>query len=598
MKNNLISAIAGWKSAALLALVAMVAAVAFSGVLSTSHTADAQTATLGVTDVSIDVGRGATVTIQLGTAPFATLTPTGTALGTVTDPIPCAEGTACDVNKAPGQLAINYVVSATGDGYVLLNITGVALPANLPKAKIINVSLATAVTKLDLKTSGSLLYSSSSGGPTITATATNASGGVAGVAVTFSTNHGTLAEVGTTTPLTTAVDTNASGEATATLNGPAVPGIATVTAKAGPHTKTVQVVFYGPAAAITAEPRTGAIGFNNQSTFVVVTVKDSGGNPVPGRNFDVSATGGVSVKGPSDSAVKVLVSANVDDAVPAFVAAGDGGTPAAVYPTAAKSIPACNIGVSESADTVPLFADKADGTGFGTNAKGQCVLEVKTNHDTPADARTTTTRGDHTITVSLSPTVSATATITVGGPASRITSDAPERVDALSETTITATVLDDTDVPVGAVAIRIDQVEGEGIITSGTTDATTMTKNGKHSFTYLAPRSGTAVFRVQAGTGTAAKVGLIEVAIGPEPEPEPEAPSHVWGQPLTSGTHNLVWNGEDGAPSSDGALEGVVAIWQWDGNTWLGYFPAAADAPGANNLTSLTHGAPYFVVVE
>ena len=35
MKNNLISAIAGWKSAALLAFIAMVAAVAFSGVLTT-----------------------------------------------------------------------------------------------------------------------------------------------------------------------------------------------------------------------------------------------------------------------------------------------------------------------------------------------------------------------------------------------------------------------------------------------------------------------------------------------------------------------------------------------------------------------------------
>ena len=42
MKNNLISAIAGWKSAALLALVAMVAAVAFSGVLTNTQTADAQ----------------------------------------------------------------------------------------------------------------------------------------------------------------------------------------------------------------------------------------------------------------------------------------------------------------------------------------------------------------------------------------------------------------------------------------------------------------------------------------------------------------------------------------------------------------------------
>ena len=42
MKKNLISAIAGWKSAALLALVAMVATVAFSGVLTSTPQAEAQ----------------------------------------------------------------------------------------------------------------------------------------------------------------------------------------------------------------------------------------------------------------------------------------------------------------------------------------------------------------------------------------------------------------------------------------------------------------------------------------------------------------------------------------------------------------------------
>jgi hypothetical protein len=49
LKKNLISAIAGWKSAALLALVAMVAAVAFSGVL-TSTSADAQNGPTVVVD--------------------------------------------------------------------------------------------------------------------------------------------------------------------------------------------------------------------------------------------------------------------------------------------------------------------------------------------------------------------------------------------------------------------------------------------------------------------------------------------------------------------------------------------------------------------
>ena len=62
MKNNLIGAVAGWKSAALLALVAMVAAVAFSGVL-TSNSADAQTTPEPKYSVTITVGESETVTV-------------------------------------------------------------------------------------------------------------------------------------------------------------------------------------------------------------------------------------------------------------------------------------------------------------------------------------------------------------------------------------------------------------------------------------------------------------------------------------------------------------------------------------------------------
>ena len=58
MKNNLISAIAGWKSAAFLALIAMVAAVAFSGVLTSTQTADAADRTAAVSAVP-----GQTVTV-------------------------------------------------------------------------------------------------------------------------------------------------------------------------------------------------------------------------------------------------------------------------------------------------------------------------------------------------------------------------------------------------------------------------------------------------------------------------------------------------------------------------------------------------------
>ncbi len=87
MKKNPISAIAGWKSAALLALVAMVAAVAFSGVLSTTQNADAQTAS----DVSATIEQGDSETVMVtlpGTwqaAPTTSNTITGTTISAAHD---------------------------------------------------------------------------------------------------------------------------------------------------------------------------------------------------------------------------------------------------------------------------------------------------------------------------------------------------------------------------------------------------------------------------------------------------------------------------------------------------------------------------------
>ncbi len=53
MKKNLISAIAGWKSAALLALIAMVAAVAFSGVLTSSPVSADEHPTLTLSELTL-----------------------------------------------------------------------------------------------------------------------------------------------------------------------------------------------------------------------------------------------------------------------------------------------------------------------------------------------------------------------------------------------------------------------------------------------------------------------------------------------------------------------------------------------------------------
>ena len=74
----------------------------------------------------------------------------------------------------------------------------------------------------------------------------------------------------------------------------------------------------------------------------------------------------------------------------------------------------------------------------------------------------------------------------------------------------------------------------------------------------------------------------------------------TWNNELVSGQNLVVWNGEDGADPSAGATDGVTAIWAYNAGagTWDGYFANAADVPGGNTLTSLTHGDAYWVIVE
>jgi branched-chain amino acid transport system substrate-binding protein len=69
----------------------------------------------------------------------------------------------------------------------------------------------------------------------------------------------------------------------------------------------------------------------------------------------------------------------------------------------------------------------------------------------------------------------------------------------------------------------------------------------------------------------------------------------------------IAWPGPDGAVGealaggADGCRndvsDAVSVVWSFDSatKTWQGYFPAAGDVPGANDLTTLTAGAAYFV---
>lgn len=580
MKTNLISSIASWKSAALLGLVALIATVAFSGVLSTTQTAEAATKTLKHGDSAITVAPGDTLRIEANGTPYMAVT-----VGSITATNfpgtiePCYDGATCDKNKATGDVAVDVeVASNVTNGNALLTISGAGGFTTM--VKVVTVSIGSNATKVTLKTDTSALLYSSTTSATLTAKVTAGTTAIEGVAVTFSTDHGTLSGTSGTT--------DAGGETSVTLSGPALPGVATVTVKVGALSATAKVTFYGPATAITAVPRASALGVDNESTFVLVTVTDALGNGVPGIVIKTSADSpattdrAVTVTGPSDTAVKVGVSANVDDAVPAEDATA---TPA-VYPTAAKSIPGCNLGTSTSDGSTQLFANP------GTDDMGRCVLEVTTTQSTPA-AATDTTRGTHTITVPLTATVKATATINVGGAAASITSDAPTSVDALSETAIKVTVWDDEDVPVGQITWTARIVAGDGILqykegaaTKEDTKATGTTSDGTGTFTYIAALEGTTIIRVSAG----AAVKAITIHVG-----EPPAPA-TWSADLVSGWNAVTWMGEDGASLADNT-EGVNSVYQWNpaNQSWDAWFPGTDGVPGANDISSLENGAVYWV---
>ena len=194
-------------------------------------------------------------------------------------------------------------------------------------------------------------------------------------------------------------------------------------------------------------------------------------------------------------------------------------------------------------------------------------------------------------------TLRASAEVAVWDPSnvSIILSDAPERVDPLSRTAITITVMDDEGVLVGAVPIKVDKIEGDGVVD----EVVEITSDGQASFTFLAPPGiGKAAFLVQAGNEARGRQIRQTISVLVGPEQYLEAQPTAWGEPLAPGTWNLVWNGEDGAGPSAGCGEDVVAIWRWNGSGWDGYSPTAAGVPGGNTLNSLTSGAAYWVIVE
>ena len=641
MKNNLISAIAGWKSTALLALVAMVAAVAFSGVLTSTQSADAsiQTAANGTgSDTSADANNGDTLYIlnsfDTGFVRFEIET-TGAAEATFThsdasdngQSILCRSAAtgvvSCDADAGGTGVTVALKISDdAGRGVIFVKQTTVpATGTPTVTTDTISVTVAQVPSSLSVTPSPASINSgqgalADAGMTTIIVRLTDTDGaGIGGESLTIIASHGTLAQVeaapttwtdatggtafasggaqvGSISTSTDGAAENADGAgyAAVTLTGGGVPAVATVTVRmtAGALSGVADVTMFGPATDITAEAEQSAIAVS-ESTFIVVTVVDSGGNAVTGAVPALKAQGGVVP--PAKLAVAVATSGmtNKDPKQDGVLAAlGD--------------IPSCTVHNRElvaAVDEPPADAVPAS-VSTGTDAAGKCVIQV-TATDNPG-AAPDAARGTHTITVAGYKPAGAgdvSVEIQVGGAPATIEHDAPERIDPSAELTVSLTVLDDEDVRVGKVTIEVLHTAGDGAIISNIAGGAT--SDGRTAFTYIAPSTpGVVEFlvRTKAANGAVTSQQPIIVAIGAAPEEAPDAPPATWSAPLASGTHNLVWNGDDGADATDGAAEGVTAIWQWNGTGWDGYFPAAADVPGGNTLSSLTNGAAYWVVVE
>jgi len=618
LKTNLISAIAGWKSAALLALVAMVAAVAFSGVLTTGQTADAQAPT-ELSGTSVDVIPGTTVAISASGTIVQFSVDGGNGSGSFSNgeqSIACRDQTPCDTNgpttddaqAGAGEITVKFTVDAdSADGFIVIERQAILPTGEEANQVVIEITTRPVANALKVEPDSTSIVSGATG---TTATDTNIKATVTdnqdtpaqiAASVTFVTTNGFLtcsdggAFVQACTIATgTSADNNVTagtGEAIVTLTGSGRAGTATVSVSVDTTdlAQEVEIVLSGPAASLSAEPEQGSVE-QGGSVFVVLTVLDAGGNPVTGQQPVASAAPGPkAIIGP-DKGKAVTTSYDVDKNL-----AG-----------AKNDIPACGDDVTEvdhDDDGTPPGTDGTHAaelfTADGTNAKGQCVVQVNTDADvaaTPNDE--STTRGLNTLNFALG-TLSASAEVTVAGAAATIATDPADLsyVDPLSDNMITVTVTDDEGVPVGATTIEIVKVGGEGLVEG----VDTMTNNGSETFSYTAPFEGQAVFRIRVNLGATQVQEVLRLNIGTPAEPEPEGPAPTWSAEIVSGWNNVTWNGEDGASVADNVGEGVTSIHQWNVGTqsWNSWFAGTEGIPTTvNDFSELENGANYWVASD
>ncbi len=614
-------------------VVAAAFAVAFAVLVSSTstQTAEAATVQLPAADGSVSAAPGDTVQIVVAGA-LAQLSITGTADGVGASfaandgqAISCGDDASCDTDDSDdttagrqnvvGSVRVSLKIDDdSGEGHILVSVEGVGLTTgNTARVtKVINVSKATLVGSLKITASPKTI-SANGGTSTLLVEVQNAAGtpaGLNGQEVSLITTLGSIeCAAGTETQAcsvttasydhdndgTTAV---VPGGITATLNGKGVEGTATITARLGNLTETVDVTLFGTAKNLTAEPDQGSVEIGG-SVYVVLTVTDGAGNPVSGQM--VSPVSSKEVVGPEgDDTVPVVTekdtAAVTTDGTESLLGRGYSKDKPAVGKAAA--IPACgddNADIDSATgtfeelfgpDTQGAANDAAANLGEGTNDKGQCVVYVTAPEDT-TDATKNATRGVHTLNFQISDSVKASAEIEVAGKPSSISTDAPATVDPGSVTEITVSVFDDEAVLVGITSVKVRRVDGGGLIEDQGEGGSEMTSDGQSKFTFIAPSAiGSSEILITAGdVNHRVTLNIGEPVVEPEPEPEPPHVPALDRTPASTGYTLVTFNG--GTVDELGAVLAEVC-----GSN------AEAHATNLGRYVSYLGGAPSFVNQE
>ena len=371
----------------------------------------------------------------------------------------------------------------------------------------------------------------------------------------------------------TQTDVDSAGYARVVVTGAGSPGISTITVTMGELTGTEDIVLHGVVKTIEATVEQGAIEVGGR-TRIVVTARDAGDNPVANQHANVKTKDGVT---PPERLAKKVDTSNIVNK--------DGGTVGKL--TDKGDIPACGLvpEIDAAVDVVGVAGSS------GTNAAGQCVIEVSAPGGDTTSTADDAARGEHTIIVvaSLSGAAGpkgvneAEVVVQVGGAPAIIEHDGPERIDPSDELTINVTVVDDEGVRVGRVNIEVIHTAGDGAII---TNIAAKTSDGRAKFTYLAPSTpGVTEFLVRtknaAGTVVTSQEPII-IAIGVEPvvvEDPPDEPPSLSEAPSATGVTLTSFSGGTveelktvltAACSGDG-----VSAYTTSGGAWNTFIPGA-----------------------